>query len=39
MAWDPQVFEAPLSVEPNDSCLHQPYAFVPCLRVADIINE
>ncbi len=28
-----------LSVEPRDSCLHQPYAFVRCMRVANGVNE
>ncbi len=35
----PQYLEAPLSVEPRDSCLHQPYAFVRCMRVANGVNE
>ncbi len=39
MAWDPQNFEAPLSVEPRDSRLHQPYTFVRCEQVANGINE
>ncbi len=28
MAWDPQDFEAPHSVEPRDSRLHQTYTFL-----------
>ncbi len=39
MARYPQYLEAPLSVEPRDSCLHQPYAFVRCMRVANGVNE
>ncbi len=39
MARYPQNLEEPLSVEPRDSCLHQPYAFVRCMRVANGVNE
>ncbi len=39
MARYPRYLETPLSVEPRDSCLHQPYAFVRCMRVANGVNE
>ncbi len=39
MARYPQYLEAPLRVEPRDSCLHQPYAFVRCMRIANGVNE
>ncbi len=39
MARYPQYLEAPLSVEPRDSRMHQPYAFVRYMRVANGVNE
>ncbi len=35
----PQYLEAPFSVEPRDSCPHQPDAFVRCMRVANGVSE
>ncbi len=39
MARYPQYLEAPLSVEPRDSCLRQPDAFTRCMGVANGIKE
>ncbi len=39
MARYPKYIEAPQSVEPSDSGLNQPYAFVRCKRVGNGVNE
>ncbi len=39
MAWDPQDFEAPLSVEPRDSRLHQLYIFIRRLLLDDFVAD